>query len=225
MVGEVIAFPAIFFLLTTGLSLAYFLLLFAHSLSISSGLAHANLDRVVVLALGGSAVGEWIFLGLLVLWLRGQGLSLRNLGWRAPTTKRAVLLGMVVAVAYSGIGFLNPEIFAHAGVLGLLKVIAIISAVTSGLVEEITFRGFVIARLQSVGAPRSVQVLYSGLSYGLVHLFAFSVVGFGFTFVLGCVFAMIYIRARSLTPTIVSHTIIDLIAEPALTMYSLAFIF
>ncbi len=225
VIAEVIIFPGIFSLLTYGLSAAYFFVFIAHSFSISYGLAHSSLDQVVMLALGGSIVGEWIFLGVLILWLRRQKFSIRDLGWRRPTSRSAIVLGIVVALVYSAFTLLNPTIFSYAGQLGPLKALAVGSAITSGLIEEISFRGFIMTKLQSAGASTPIQILYSAFAYGLVHVYAFSLVGFIFTFVLGSVFAWLYNKGkRSLTPTIISHTIVDLIIEPALTFFALSFL-
>jgi hypothetical protein len=109
------------------------------------------------------------------------------------------------------------------GVAYPLKLLGIAAALAAGIIEEISFRGFIMTRLQAIGVPAMFQVLHSGIVFGLAHLYTFSTGGFIATTVLGLLFAGIYIIGkRSLTPTVASHSHIDLITEPWLLMAALA---
>ena len=94
----------------------------------------------------------------------------------------------------------------------------------AGLVEETIFRGYVMTTLGRMGYGLVVQVLLSGLFFALAHFYAFAnplslLVVRGFTFLLGVALAMTYvIGKRSLTPVIISHTLIDMAIEPWLLL-------
>ena len=78
--------------------------------------------------------------------------------------------------------------------------------------------------LGRMGYGLVVQVLLSGLFFAVVHFYAFAtplslLLVQGLTFVLGVALAITYaFGKRSLTPVIISHTLIDVIIEPWLLL-------
>ena len=107
----------------------------------------------------------------------------------------------------------------------LLKLIAVISAVVAGIVEEVVFRKWIMDYLDRGGMGMLLQVLASGLAFGLVHatwgLLArsfdaalHSVVSTG---ILGIALGVVYLVAdRSLAPCIVAHFFMTALTEPGL---------
>jgi membrane protease YdiL (CAAX protease family) len=107
----------------------------------------------------------------------------------------------------------------------LLKLIAVIAAVMAGIVEEVIFRKWVMDYLDRGGTGMLLQVLASGLAFGLAHaiwgLWArsfdavlHSVVSTG---ILGIALGVVYLAAdRSLAPCIVAHFFMTALSEPGL---------
>ncbi len=122
----------------------------------------------------GSICGELAALYVLARLLRPHGMALRDLGLGRPTTAPAVLLGLLVALAYSAVTALNPAVRAHLFHLSILKAIALLAALVAGVVEETIFRGYVMTALQRMGHGRAVQLLVSGIAFALAHVYGFT---------------------------------------------------
>ncbi|HEU0028289.1 MAG TPA: CPBP family intramembrane glutamic endopeptidase [Ktedonobacterales bacterium] len=173
----------------------------------------------------GAIVGELAALGALIGLLRRRGTGLRALGLGKPATWRGLALGLAVAIVYAGLtAALNPTVGPNLLKLTFLKGLAIVAALVAGLVEETIFRGYVMTSLQQMGRGRVAQVLVSGAAFAIAHFYGFVsptaiLTTFGFTFLLGAALAITYlVSRRSLTPVIVSHTLIDIVIEPWLLL-------
>lgn len=108
-----------------------------------------------------------------------------------------------------------------------LKLLAICTAVPTGILEEIAFRSMLMDTLRDHGAAAWSQVLLSGLSFGLLHgiwaLFRGSWrVGIGAiiaTSLLGAALAVVYlVSGRSLAPCVAAHFLLNALAEPGLVL-------
>lgn len=99
--------------------------------------------------------------------------------------------------------------------------------------EEIFFRGFVMSELKWAGLGGTVQVIASGILFGISHsgwgLFSShadwrvligSVIG---TAVLGGALAIAYLASRrSMMPVVTCHLVMDLLIEPWLILTALS---
>jgi uncharacterized protein len=179
-----------------------------------------NPQNAVATVFTGTILGELAAFGLLVWQLHRRGQTLRDLGWGQPTRWRAIAIGIGVSIVYSGYTALNPGVGHHLLDFSLLKLLAIVTAIVAGVVEETIFRGYVITTLGRMGYGLVVQVLLSGLFFALFHLYIFTnlftiLTVQGLTFLLGVALAITYIVGkRSLTPVIISHALIDMVIEP-----------
>lgn len=169
----------------------------------------------------GTMVGELLALGLLAWRLHRRGRTLRDLGWGQSTRWWSVALGIGIALLYSGFTiFTNPVIAHHLLEVSLFKLVGVGAAVVAGVVEESIFRGYVMTTLNTMGYRAIVQILMSGVFFALFHLYVFTdplsvLLVQGATFVLGSALAVTYLLGkRSLTPVILSHTLVDLLLEP-----------
>ena len=104
-----------------------------------------------------------------------------------------------------------------------LKMLSIVAAVCAGIVEEVVFRKWVMDYLAAEGFSIAVQILGSGIFFGLLHLIwgiknikagihaalSTSLLGFALGFVY-------WLGDRSLAPCIVAHFLIDALIEPGL---------
>ena len=186
-------------------------------------------------SISGSALGEWIIFGLLLLFLRYQGQSLPDLGFGKSSPLRGWIASAVITFLYVWV-VLGSAIKGHAP---LAEVSAfhlygsLVAGLSAGIVEECFFRGFVMNQLRGAGFGSSIQVVASGLLFGVAH------VGWGLvskhpdwhaaigamvaTGILGVFFALTYvISRRSLMPVIFGHAIMDLLIEPWLVLVTIA---
>ena len=96
----------------------------------------------------------------------------------------------------------------------------VVTAVMTGIIEEIVFRGLVIPRLRRAFSPVATLII-SGAFFGAAHptLFAFC-----YSFILGIFLGAVYLRFNSVLPCIVLHTFFNLaacIGYPESTMFFL----
>jgi len=186
---------------------------------------------LVTVRLSSAAIGEIVLLILLVLWLRWHGRSLRDLGlWRASPL-RGWIVGAIFTGLYLASTFLGP-LRGHAalGEVSFFHIYnALIAGVVAGSVEEIFFRGFVMSELRWSGFGTTVQVIASGVLFGIAHFgwglvsgkidwpaLAGAVIA---TTILGLMYAITYRVSRySLMPVIAGHLVMDVIIEPWLLL-------
>ncbi len=192
----------------------------AITLSITVGW-NTSPERFVTLILLGTTVGELAAFGLLIWRLHQEGRTLRDLGWGQPTIWWVFVLGIGIALLYSGYTVLNnPMIAHHFFDISWFKFAGLMAAIAGGFLEETLFRGYVMMSLNSMSYQRGVQVVLSGVFFALFHLYVFAdplslLLVQGFTFVLGVALAITYLLGkRSLTPVIISHILVDLLLEP-----------
>jgi membrane protease YdiL (CAAX protease family) len=193
-------------------------------LMLISTLAHWSSDvhtRAEV-AFGSAIIGEVVFLVLLIWWLHREHLTLDDLGLRKRPKAWAVLVAVAFAVAYGLLTASNPGLRPNLGLHDFLKAEAVVAAVVAGIVEEVVSRGYFMFELQRARVPAWLQIVGSGLVFGIAH-FNYSVYGVASAALLGLVFGAIYhFGKRSLAPVIAGHAVIDLIIEPALILWVLS---
>jgi membrane protease YdiL (CAAX protease family) len=104
-----------------------------------------------------------------------------------------------------------------------LKVVAIVAAVFAGIMEEVIYRKWIMDYLESQDFSFILQVILSGLAFGMIHLLwgikniKAGVNAFISTSLLGFALAIVYLVSdRSLAPCIVAHSIITALIEPGL---------
>lgn len=144
-----------------------------------------------------------------------------------PQPLVGVVGALVVATLYIWYSARVPGIRRHLGNRSWLRVPAIALAVTAGIVEEIYFRRVLMDALQSVGMGPLIQILVSGVTFGVFHAIwglwgGWRVVRGAViaTSLLGFALATLYVVAgRVLVPCIEAHILIDLVLEPALVIF------
>ncbi len=175
----------------------------------------------------GFAAGFGVILGLIVLWQRARGESLRELGWGRPTTTPTVALGCLFGLAWLGFSYLGAartmptvDVTALTWFRVLLAPVGLLMAVA----EETAMRGFLMTQLERVHVPRWPQLVASAAATALYHSLPNpTLLGFLASFVLFGGLAGIYVLGRrSLTPVIAAHGIVNVLGEPYLLMLFLA---
>lgn len=154
---------------------------------------------------------------------------LRDLGFASgpPGTLLAWSLGLVVAGLYATYAVRNiPLVHEHWRAVSLFKLLGIFVAVAAALVEEAFFRRLLMDWLMRAGWPAVVQVVASGLVFGLAHgiwgiMTGRVSVGIGTmiaTGTLGTALGLVYVVGdRSLAPVIVAHFVVTATIQPGIT--------
>ncbi len=131
---------------------------------------------------------KYIFIGLLLIF----GL-LFSLSW-----VNDYLIQLFELMGYERQGNTLPDIGGWK-ILPALLVVAVLPAV----MEEALFRGLILNNIESdAGSVKSVFIV--GLCFSLYHG---SVEQTIYQFVCGCLFALLAVRSRSITPTVIIHFI------------------
>ena len=139
----------------------------------------------------------------------------------------AWLLAVICAALFIWRAAQLPSVRANLIRPSELKILGLLLAVAAAFCEEVVFRKLLMDALQHHGSPAIVQILVSGLAFGVAHgvwgLFRGSVRaavgGVIATGILGLTLAAIYIvGGRVLSPCVVAHFLINLFIEPGLVL-------
>ena len=156
-------------------------------------------------------------------------LFLRELGFvtGSPGTLLAWSLGLIFAIIYAAFAVRNiPLVREHWRAVSLFKLLGVLVAISAAIVEEAFFRGFLMDALMRIGWPAVVQVLASGIIFGLAHGIWGIMTGRVFvgvatviaTGIFGFALGLLYlIGDRSLAPVIVAHFIVTATIQPGIT--------
>jgi membrane protease YdiL (CAAX protease family) len=159
--------------------------------------------------------------GVLAFVRRGE--SLAQLGWGRPTTPLALILAVILGVAYVSAAYygarhllpgVNVTQFTWTRLL--LAPLGIFLA----MAEETLMRGLFMTELQRGRVPTWLQILASGACSAVYHAFQNpTLIGFLPSFILFSLHAGLYVLGRrSLTPVILAHSIYHVLGEPYLLM-------
>ena len=112
--------------------------------------------------------------------------------------------------------------------ISLFKLLGILAALVGGIVEEVFFRRWIMDHFMSGGFAPILQVVISGVAFGLAHYSWTLLTKRGIkvtlpailsTSVLGIFLAIIYLAGgRNLGPCIFAHVLINIVVEPWLML-------
>ena len=154
----------------------------------------------------------------------------KNLGFGtdsfAPLT--TWILAIIAAIAYVVYTLrVIPFVRSMQREISLFKLLGIVSAVGGGIFEEAIFRRWLMDYLMYGGFGPVIQVVLSGVVFGLAHgswllakgEFKFALPAILSTAVLGTFLAGIYLLGgRNLGPCIFAHVLINIVIEPWLLL-------
>jgi uncharacterized protein len=125
-----------------------------------------------------------------------------------------------------------PLVLAKQKEISLFKLLGILSALVGGIVEEVFFRRWVMDMLMSRGVDTILQVIISGVVFGLAHTswtiiakrnFKVTLPAIISTSILGVFLASIYLAGgRNLGPCIFAHVMINVVVEPWLMLSAIS---
>src|SRR5450755_777521 len=182
-------------------------------------------DRKVAWILAAVIVSE----GVWVLWsfVADPVRFVAVLGF-APSRSGSIsgwILGTIVAASYVWSAAKIPAVRDNLLRPTFLKILAILAAAMAAILEEVIFRKWVMDSLQRNGFGNELQILASGLAFGLGHsiwgLIRLSVAtalnAAISTTVLGLALGVVYVISnRSLAACVVAHFVITALIEPGL---------
>ncbi len=176
------------------------------------------------ITLGGVLIAELMALGGAIAYYRRKGLTLGQLGWRRPSNEVAVVvLSLGVALLYSWYTIQIPQVRENIAEMSFFKLWGAFVGVLAALMEEIIFRGYVMARLQQVRISPFVQVLLTSVAFSLLHL-GFGFIGMLCTLVVGIALGGLYLMGqRNLLGPVLCHCAINAVVEPWLLLWMLQF--
>lgn len=157
----------------------------------------------------------------------------QNLGFERESMAPplAWILATITAFAYVIYSMkVIPFVLTKQKEISWFKLLGILSALAA-IVEEVFFRRWTMDMLMSRGVTPILQVIISGIVFGLAHIswilargdFKFAIPAILSTSVLGTHLAIIYLLGgRNLGPCIYAHAIINLIIEPWLMLSSVS---
>ncbi|NMH28507.1 CPBP family intramembrane glutamic endopeptidase [Flavobacterium silvaticum] len=204
-----------------GLIVTLTLLIAFPLLSMGSGSAKPNMERLVI-----SRLIQWIF--LLCLWLYTIFVERQDfLPWKKEKLSFVKILAhaglLYLAVIFLSLpirillDFLKPE--KMSPLLTGLKPILLKNwllipfiSVTAGVIEEFLFRGYLQPRLQALIKNPVITIILTSVVFAVVHI------GYGTfqnvvgPFLIGLLFSSYYWKYRNIMPLILCHCLIDIIS-------------
>jgi len=133
------------------------------------------------------------------------------------------VLALLIVILYCFSAAKIPEVKHYMFRMDKLKVVAVFAAVFAGIMEEIIYRKWIMDYLNLHEFSIIVQVILSGLAFGIIHLIwgvkniKAGVNAFISTSLLGFALAIVYyVSDYSLAPCIVAHFTVTAIIEPGL---------
>jgi membrane protease YdiL (CAAX protease family) len=171
----------------------------------------------------GFAAGLAIVLAIVVVWQRACGVTLADVGYRRPTTKLALALAVILGVAYlAGCYFVAPYVLPESNILELNWVRFALAPVGifMAFAEEAIMRGYFMTVLDRAKVGTAKQIFASGACSAVYHALQNPTAeGFFPAFMLFSMHAGLYVLGRrSLTPTVVAHSMYHVFGEPYLLM-------
>ncbi|TLX49429.1 CPBP family intramembrane metalloprotease [Pseudoalteromonas ruthenica] len=163
--------------------------------------------------------------GILLFWFFTSENFFSSLGFSTLTNVSfwAWCSAALVVVLYVWGAASISTVSEHMFKFNKLKYLALIGALVSGFFEELVFRKLLMDYLYEQGFGNFIQVIVSGLAFGLAHLvwggkaLSAAVNATFYTFFLGAGLALVYIISdRNLALCIVAHTIVTGLIEPGL---------
>lgn len=212
---------------------AVFLLLIVPSMALSF-LAGKEQDlRFAQMAIP-SILNDLALLSLVLYFIWRNQEPIESIGWNFAHLGRNITLGLILflPVYLGGNALANllheiglsaparqPSFLAVSGLSQVILSLVIVTIVA--VVEETVFRGYLMLRFEAVSASRSAAVIFSSLLFSLGHGYE-GMAGTITVFVLGFLFALIYLWRKSLIAPIVIHFLTDFtsIVLPALLKIS-----
>jgi uncharacterized protein len=168
----------------------------------------------------------------LAMILAGYRISMfQNLGFESNPLASPIawILATIVGIVYVLFTMRAiPFVASMQREISPFKFLGILAAVVGGIVEEVFFRRWLMDMLMAGGFADIIQVVVSGVAFGLAHTswtlfakrdFKAALPAIVSTSILGIILAIIYLAGgRNLGPCIFAHVLINTVVEPWLML-------
>jgi membrane protease YdiL (CAAX protease family) len=151
------------------------------------------------------------------------GEFLKSHGLGAPSGIGANIAGLILGIVWallfmSSILQFDPD--ANLTQINGFRILSALLAAGGALLEDLITRSFIMNQLHKIGSSKWVQVVVSALIFALYHtVWGFNPFSFVFSLVYGLLLGGLFLWGkRSLTPVILGHSLVVLLAEPFATM-------
>ena len=161
---------------------------------------------------------QWVLAAFVVgIAMGGEGLSVSDIGFRKPgwidlgyIALTSVVVLLVFSLTDPVVESLGLPVQEGAGVMsaGVGFGVAIARAVTTGIVEEILYRGYPIERLLSVTDSPLIAGVATWIVFTLAHSVSWPIGNLVQVALVAAVFTVVYLRRRTLVPVIGAHVFV-----------------
>jgi membrane protease YdiL (CAAX protease family) len=146
---------------------------------------------------------------VVVMWM--TGLTRRKIGLISNGLPLQIGFGIVTGIAFGIVEFyiLRPQPLVQEFVAGQIWLPALILLFTTGLIEEIIFRGV----LQQIAEPAigRLGLVYVSTIFAILHIGQLSILDIIFVFIVALIFAAFVKRTGSLIGVTLSHSFLNII--------------
>jgi membrane protease YdiL (CAAX protease family) len=164
---------------------------------------------------------------LAVVYRMNKSMSIREFlkssGLGAPSGIGANIAGLILGLLWgmlflSSILQFDPD--ANITQITGFRILTALLAAGGALLEDLITRSFIMNQLHKIGSSKWVQVVIPALIFALYHTaWGFNAFSFVFSVIYGLMLSGLFLWGkRSLTPVILGHSLVVLIAEPFATM-------
>ena len=140
-----------------------------------------------------------------------------DLGWGFGLAAAIGLPGLLLVYVATTIGAGVHIVPAALGPEWWSVPVLVLSAIENAVLEEVIVVGYLITRLQGFGWRLPAVIAASAVLRGSYHLYQ-GFGGFVGNVVMGIVFALFFLRVKRVTPLIVAHSLLDIVAFVGYTL-------
>jgi membrane protease YdiL (CAAX protease family) len=166
-------------------------------------------------------VFQWTLWFVAYRGIRSSGLRYKDVVGNFPSSRTAfwsacqdaVFLYAAVWAVTKSLAWLSPFTMRHDSVprTGFQLFLTLLVAVSAGYTEEVVYRGLMVSQFRILTGSLNAAVFFQALLFALVHGWYQSITQMSEHFIAGLFFAYLAIRRKSLWPSILGHSWIDIL--------------
>ncbi|MBI5220077.1 MAG: CPBP family intramembrane metalloprotease [Bacteroidia bacterium] len=156
---------------------------------------------------------------LLVLIVKGEKLNLESIGLHNKHWGKSLVLALLITISSVVLLACIVGIFHLLGISygegsnrydNVSMLVLSIIMVRAGVIEEISYRGFIIERLEKYTGNRLIYLYLPALIFGMLH-YRQGLAGIVIATAAGLLLAFFYLKKRDLKANIIAHFLVDFI--------------
>lgn len=159
----------------------------------------------------------FISAGIVFRFMKRSRITMSDIGFHSSNRSSLIMVASLVALGLLAVVFRIALPYANTDDLGfqigwpvntLERLFWIPIYIGAGFFEELVYRGFAIPALRGKSVPTWLVVVITSVAFSLIHGAADWLIS-GLTFVLGVVFALIFLWRRNLALVMIIHALAD----------------